>query len=351
MAFLYAGAAPFVGDRGTTNVGGLYRRDVDGESWEKLDGGLPDDVEVRCIEIDRAEPGALYAGTQYGLYRGTDDGAHWQKLALPDDDVVLWSILQDPADPATLFVGTAPHRIYRSRDRGASWTRLDIVEPRGLIDMGFPCRIIRMTANPDNASELYAGIEVGGVIRSLDGGDSWQDCSGDLLRLADHEHLKSAILSDTDTEGMMDSHALAVSGHSPESVLLATRMGLFRSGDRAMNWAELPIGEFSPLTYARDIVLSPHDPKTLYAALSDTASGRAGSLYRSADFGETWQRLDHGIPLTSTLMKVAVSRDNPDRLACAARKGQVLGSEDGGQSWRDLSLPDGVSDVYSVACA
>ncbi len=351
MAFLYAGAAPFVGDRGTSNVGGLYRRDVEGEAWEKLNGGLPDDADVRCIVIDAEAPGALFAGTQYGLYHGTDDGAHWEKLALPDDDIIVWSILQDPSDPATLFVGTAPHRIYRSRDHGASWTRLDIVEPRGLVDMGFPCRVIRMAANPANPAEVYAGIEVGGVIRSLDGGDSWQDCSGDLLRLAVHDHLKSRILSDTDAEGMMDSHALLVSGHRPESVVLATRMGLFRSLDRAMNWEEVPLRRFSPLTYARDVVQSPHDPNVLYAALSDEALGRSGALYRSPDFGESWQRLDHGIPLTSTLMKVAVSRANPDRLACAARKGQVLGSEDGGRNWRDLSLPAGVSDVYSVACA
>jgi photosystem II stability/assembly factor-like uncharacterized protein len=139
-------------------------------------------------------------------------------------------------------------------------------------------------------------------------------------------HLKSRILSNTDTEGMMDSHALAVDTDNPAVVFLATRMGLFRSRDRGFHWEEIGIGRFSPLTYARDVIASRQDAKVMYATLSDEAIGRAGSLYRSQDSGNTWRRFDHGVEFHSTLMKVAASRTDTRRVVCGARKGQILGT-------------------------
>ena len=107
---------------------------------------------------------------------------------------------------------------------------------------------------------------------------------------------------------------------------------------------------FRILAYGRDIMVSPHDPGTFYAALSQSARGNAGSLYRSKDMGETWQRLDHGHAVDSTMMTVAVSGNDPDRICCAARLGQVFGTEDGGKSWQSMPLPAGVTDVRAVAC-
>src|SRR5262249_31090003 len=159
-----------------------------------------------------------------------------------------------------------------------------------------------------------AGLEVGGVIRSRDGGDTWESCNDSLLQHAEEPRLKSRIVSDTETEGMMDSHALAISPARPGTVFLANRMGLFRSDDSGGRWAEMGIGRFSPLTYARDVKVSPHDPKTMYAALSIAAVSDAGSLYRSRDLGESWTRFDHDVSIDSTLMIIAESPSNPDRI-------------------------------------
>ena len=58
---------------------------------------------------------------------------------------------------------------------------------------------------------MYAALEVGGLIRSLDGGATWKSCNAGLLAFAEDDRYKSRIGSDTDTEGMMDSHALVIS--------------------------------------------------------------------------------------------------------------------------------------------
>jgi photosystem II stability/assembly factor-like uncharacterized protein len=106
----------------------------------------------------------------------------------------------------------------------------------------------------------------------------------------------------------------------------------------------------SPLTYARDVRVSPHDPRVLHACLSPATRSEDGSLYRSDDLGETWTRCDRGVKAESTMMAVALHPADPDHLYCTSRTGQVFGTEDGGRTWHEHRLPDGVKDVYALAC-
>jgi hypothetical protein len=102
-------------------------------------------------------------------------------------------------------------------------------------------------------------------------------------------------VSDTEIEGMMDTHALCGLERRARHGVLAVRMGVFRSTDRGVNWEDMEIGRFSPLTYSRDICVSPHSPRTLFTALSPAARSEDGSLYRSDDLGGSWRRIDRGI--------------------------------------------------------
>jgi len=143
---------------------------------------------------------------------------------------------------------------------------------------------------------------------------------------------------------------VCVSAARPGAVFLAVRMGLFESADRGSTWRSMDIGRFSPLTYSRDILVSPSDPRHLYACLSPAARSKDGSLYRSEDLGQTWSRFDHGVKAGSTMMAVALHRRDPHQVYCVSRSGQVFGTQDGGRTWAEHRLPDGVQDVYAVAC-
>ena len=63
--------------------------------------------------------------------------------------------------------------------------------------MPFGLRVMRMAQHPSKPGTIFAALEVGGVMRTTDGGETWKDCSDDLIRLAQQPHLKSKIASDT----------------------------------------------------------------------------------------------------------------------------------------------------------
>ena len=348
-SYVFAGAGQWIAAAEGARTHGLYRLSPGTEEWGPLTAGLPEAVEVQTIVLHPDDPATLYAGTHVGPYKSTDAGDSWAALPLGPPEVV-WSILIHPADPRILLVGAEGTSIHRSDDAGTTWRRLPVVAPQGRCNIGIPTRVIRLAVDPADPDELYAAFEVGGVARSPDGGRTWVDCNAGLLAFAERDRYKSRDLSDSDNEGIMDSHALAFSAARPGAPYLATRMGLFQSDDRGATWQDMDIGLHSPLTYARDIQVSPHDPSVMFGAFSVAASGDAGSLYRSEDLGATWSRWDHGVDIASTVMKIALSPRNPQRAYAAARRGQILGTEDGGETWREHPLPANVQGVYALAC-
>jgi hypothetical protein len=60
-------------------------------------------------------------------------------------------------------------------------------------------------------------LEVSGVIRSRDAGETWSDMSASLIKLAEQPHLQSSVGGRHcgHCEGMLDSHALAISAAAP----------------------------------------------------------------------------------------------------------------------------------------
>src|SRR5229473_3862402 len=343
---VYAGAARSMG--GT--LGGIFRQSVGDDGWEHLTNGVPEGAEVHAITVHPENPAVVYIGTTKGTYRSTNRGTRWEKLNLPDSDADIWSVCIHPKNPRTIYAGATPPGVYRSDDGGDTWRKM--ADP-GLPDrviMAFACRVLRLDIDPNSPDDVYATLEANGAMRSRNRGESWEDCTADLIRFCEQPKYKSRIGSQTDIEGMLDGHALACSAAAPGTVFLANRMGLFKSADRGQTWIDMEIGKFSPLTYGRDIRTSALDAKIMYAALSPAARSTDGSVYRSDDVGQTWKRFDHGIKADATMMGVIAHPKDPDQVYGVSRVGQVFGTQDGGKSWSESRLPEGVRDCYAVAC-
>ena len=344
-SYVYAGAGIW---RGGARAG-VFRRRVGNGGFEQMTQGLPEPASVHTITVHPLHPERVFIGTQDGPYLSEDHGLHWRRPDFPDP-VQIWSFLVHPHEPETIFAGASPVAIYRSEDGGAHWQRLARPVLAERVKMPFACRVMRIALDPQSPRDLYATIEVNGVMRSRDGGESWSDCNAGLAELAASPRLKSDLVSGNEAEGMLDGHALCVSAAAPGTVFLACRMGLFRSDDGGARWRDIEVGRFSPLTYARDIRPAPQDPRRLYACLSLHATGNTGSLAQSDDLGESWQRIDHGVPIRATFMQLALHARDPEQIYGAARNGQIVGTVDGGKSWQEHRLPDGCADVYGIAC-
>lgn len=346
MSHVYAGAVRSM-DGGR---GGIFRQAAGDQQWAALTSGLPDGIAVHAITVHPADPDVVFIGTTKGGYRSINRGDRWERLALPDPEADVWSITIDPTDRRTIYAGVGPIRVYRSDDGGDHWKKLPDPGLPDRVIMTFPCRVMRLDIDPNRPDDVFATIEANGTMHSRDRGESWEDCTEGLLRFAEQEKYKSRIVSQTDIEGMLDGHALACSAAAPGSVFLANRMGLFRSDDRGAHWHDIEIGRFSPLTYGRDLRVSPHDPRVLYAALSPAFNSSDGAIYRSDDVGKSWKRFDHGVKAEATMMAVAPHPRDPQQVYGVSKAGQVFGTQDGGRSWSERRLPAGAGDCYAIAC-
>ncbi len=342
---VYAGVAGNVARADQKGSVGVFTRPAETGRWEHV----LSDHETYTVNVHPTDPNVVFAGTADGVYRSTDRGKTFQRTNFPDKGVQIWSFLVDAADRKLVYAGGSPISLYRSEDSGETWRKLPDPGMPDRAVMPFSCRVMRMAQHPSKPGTIFAALEVNGVMRTTNGGESWSDCSQDLVRLAQQPHLKSKIVSDTFNEGMLDGHAIAISPADPDKVIVAVRMGLFETEDAGQTWRDMEVGRFSPTTYGRDIKVSPQDGNTLYSALSVAASSKDGAIYRSGDKGATWKRFDK-VQVHGTIMSVALHQTDPDQVYIGARyDGEIYGTQDGGASWESLPLPSGVKDIYSIA--
>jgi photosystem II stability/assembly factor-like uncharacterized protein len=81
----------------------IYKTTNYGQSWTRIDEGLPQDTFVRVVREDPKRGGHLYAGTEAGMFVSLNDGKDWQslKLNLPPVPITDLSIRQDTLVAAT----------------------------------------------------------------------------------------------------------------------------------------------------------------------------------------------------------------------------------------------------------
>jgi len=336
----------YVGLAGETAPGrplksGLYRLAVGDDRWELVTRGLPEGPTIRAIATHPEHVGLVYVGTQHGPYRSTDHGEHWERLDVPDHGLPVWSLALDPRDPDVLYAGYENCEIFRSEDGGEHWRQLPLTVrfPEVTVAPGAnPAkRVLELAVNPTNSDEIYGAIEVGGVIRSLDGGERWENMShGQYLN-----------------DDTVDMHGVMVGRWRPGTVFAISRAGLFSSTDRGEHWscARIEALNAKGQTYCRDIREVPGDPKTIWVAAGANFQSDVGALFRSTDGGVSWTRVDMGVTPKTTIFAIAFDERQPRRMYAATSGVEVFASEDGGKGWSERRLPDGATQIYAMGCA
>ena len=354
-AYIYAGLTRWGGGGSQTakpgTLGGVMRLRLGETEWEHMMIGFPEVVHVHCVTAHPQSRETVFVGTHDGVYRSRDCGATWQRMAFEPRERQIWSICFDPTDHRKMFAGASPTGIFKSVDGGESWSEVTSGAIADRLAMGsFKNRVMRIAVSPSDPKRIIAALEVNGSMGSEDGGETWEDRSDALVRFCDDFSYKSAILTDSELEGMLDAHAICINPTNGQQAIIANRMGLFETTDNGRNWTDLKVGRYSQYTYGRDIRASVPEPGVIYAALSVSSRGDTGSVSRSADGGKTWKRFDHDVVANSTITGIAQHPEKAEIVYFAARHGQVFGTHDAGKTWVTHTLPEGCIGVYALAC-
>ena len=181
QTFVYAGLA---GEGEYIGAGGLYRYAAHNGEWQSLTNGLPEHPQVRALLMHPQNSAILYAGTHKGPYRSDDRGEHWTALEAPPQGTDVWSLAFHPHDANIIYAGYEPCAIYRSEDGGEHWKRMNTEKVRfPHITSYMPPlgkRVIGIAADPSDPHDMYAAIEVGGLLASRDEGESWESITDGL---------------------------------------------------------------------------------------------------------------------------------------------------------------------------
>lgn len=313
---------------------GVYRSRDDGRSWQRLGGGLPQDVAFE-LEVDGAG-GALYAVSPDRLLRSDDWGEGWLELPAPPFDA--WSSLQVARDGSGRLLAATCSGLLVSADRGATWQELAAPEW-----IGCPNVVAAAASAPDR---LYATgrPNAAGTASSDDGGGSWSASGGVFRPVAVHglnaDPFREGRLVAAASDGLYHSTDLgtvwsrlsgdafraaapdhAVPGRWYGNVTAADGSGFGSSDDGGAAWTLLP---------------GPLDGELLWSLTSDP--GRSGHLlawtpdghWSSCDGGETWRRFEPESPF-GVLPRTFVT--DPHRPGWRIATGGPFVSEDGGDTW------------------
>jgi photosystem II stability/assembly factor-like uncharacterized protein len=343
QTYVYVGVA---GEGANIGTGGLYRRADGDPEWRSIARGLPANPQVRALLVHPQNPAIVYAGTHLGPYRSDDRGDHWEALDAPRGDV--WSLAFHPHNPDVIYAGYEPCAISRSEDGGATWQQMNTERVRfPHITTYMPPlgkRVIGIATDPSDPRDMYAAIEVGGLLASRDGGESWES-------IIDGPYVRNNTL---------DLHGVQASAAAPGNVYIITQVAMFRSRDRGQHWEHVRVEEMFPGgSYCRGLLVAPDDPRTVYLAAGAGGGGApsgtvdAGALFRSRDIGETWERVDLGETPPSRMFQIAIDRAAPSHVYCCAYFGEVYSSHDGGDTWSKGQVPGPLTrsrHVYPMVC-
>jgi hypothetical protein len=349
---------------GTMKGAFFFRSDSSRKKWS-IDGPhFPGESVYAMFHDTRNGRHRTFAAPTNPFFGGTlrvseDFGKSWSepdqhKVRFPEDSGLaltqIWQVRPgSSSEPDVLYCGVEPAALFRSTDAGDTWQPVD-----GLVKHEHRARwqpgagglclhtIIPDPANPDRT---LIAISAAGVYRTDDGGETWR---------ARNVGVRAEFLPDKHPEFGQCVHKVVHHPSRPERLFLQNHWGLYRSDDWGETWQDIANGVPSDFGFA--MVMHPHDLDTVYIVPLQSDMFRITPeaklrVYRTTDAGSSWQPLTGGLPQENayeTVLRDAMSADTLDNAGIyfGTRSGKLFGSSDNGDSWMEIA--DGLPPIVCV---
>ena len=244
-------------------------------------------------------------------------------------------------NPLTYYMGITGGGVWKTENAGQSWFNVS--------DEYFKTGSVGAVAvSESDPNVVYVGMGEhaprgvmtsygDGVYRSNDAGKTWKHLGLELTR-----QIANVVIHPSDPEVVYVAAQGALYGPSKER-------GIYKSTDGGKSWRNTLYVDEN--TGCADLNMDPNNPRILYAAMWDhrrlpwavQSGGKGSGLYKSTDGGESWFKIQEGLPKELGKMGISVSKANSQRVYALVEsdtqkeQGGLFVSNDGGDSWSRIS--------------
>jgi photosystem II stability/assembly factor-like uncharacterized protein len=317
--------------------GGVWKSDDYGRTWRPIFDDQPTQS-IGAIAVAPSEPNIVYVGSGEGLqrpdlsvgdgiYKSTDAGRTWSHLGLRDGQQIP-ALAVDPRDPNHVFAAVLGHPyganeergILRSSDGGVTWQKVlykdentggsDIEMDPSNPDVLYAC-LWRARQGPWEDGNSYGGA-AGGIFKSTDGGNTWNQLRGGL------------------PDPLVQAYVAVAPGNAQRlyaSVASPHGQEIYRSEDAGESWSKAtsdsrPTGRIGGGDLAVPKV-DPKNPDVIYTTSTVT--------WRSEDAGKTWTGI-RGAPGGDDYQNIWINPSDPNTILLVSDQGATI-TVNGGKTW------------------
>lgn len=246
-----------------------------------------------------------------------------------------------PSDPLTYYMGTTGGGLWKTTDAGYTWKNTS----DGFFKTG---SVGAVSVAPSDPNVVYVGMGEhaprgvmttfgDGVYKSTDAGKTWKN-----VGLVGTQHIARIVIHPKNEEIVWVAAQGPLHGTSAER-------GIFKSVDGGKSWTKVLY--LNESTGCSELSIDPNNPRILYAAMWEhgrkpwqVKSGGPGSgLYKSVDGGETWKKMEDGLPKVLGKAAIVVCPSNPEKVYALLEsdwekeEGGLYLSDDAGKKWSQIS--------------
>ncbi|MEK6301786.1 MAG: glycosyl hydrolase [Acidobacteriota bacterium] len=304
---------------------------------------------IIAIAVDPNDFSRYFVGVASGgVWKTTNAGITWAPVFDNESSYSIGTVVLDPKNPLTVWVGTGENNsqrsvsygdgVYRSDDGGKTWKNTGLKASE---------RIGRIAIDPRTSDHVYIAAQGPlwgpggdrGLFKTTDGGKSWKS----VLSISENTGVTDVVIDPENPDTLYAAsyqrrrHVWTLINGGPESAI-------YKSTDSGATWNKLKAGLPNVDMGRIGLAVSPVDTNVVYATIE--AADRKGGIYRSTDRGGSWERRN---PFEAGSMYYAQITTDPkdvDRIYVMNVFLQV--SDDGGRTMRPLGEKSKHVDNHAI---